>query len=136
LLVATAGAIAAVLAGTLLQPGDALLVMDAGGLSLFAVAGTQKALAFGQRSLTCILLGTLTAAGGGMVADVLANRIPAVLSVDFYASAALLGAAALVVLRRTGVREQPAAVCAGLLCFVLRVCGAALHWRLPTLSPG
>ncbi len=136
LLAAIAGAAAALTARNLFQPGTAFLVTDAAGLSLFAVAGTQKAVALGQKSLTCVLLGTLTATGGGMAADLLANRVPAILHVDFYASAALAGAAALVGLRRAGMDEKPAALCAGMLCFALRLCGAFLHWHLPVPAPG
>jgi uncharacterized membrane protein YeiH len=44
---------------------DALLTLDAAGLALFAVAGTEKALAFGPPTLTAILLGTIGATGGG-----------------------------------------------------------------------
>ena len=50
-----------------------VLVFDAAGLALFAVSGTQKALAFGLNPVMAALLGMLTGIGGGMVRDVLAG---------------------------------------------------------------
>src|SRR5215468_9045066 len=73
-----------------------VLIFDAAGLALFAVAGTQKALAFGLHPVMAALLGMLTGIGGGMVRDVLIAEIPTVLRADLYAIAALAGAAVVV----------------------------------------
>src|SRR5262249_38527054 len=43
-----------------------VLIFDAAGLTLFAVAGTQKALAFGLHPVMAALLGMLTGIGGGL----------------------------------------------------------------------
>ena len=56
-----------------------VLLFDALGLSLFAVSGAQKALEYGHNNEVAILLGMITAIGGGVMRDVLLNRIP----VDF-----------------------------------------------------
>ena len=53
-----------------------VLIFDAAGLGLFAVAGTQKALAFGLNPAMTALLGMLTGIGGGMTRDVLLAEIP------------------------------------------------------------
>src|SRR5690606_30343076 len=47
-----------------------LLVFDAAGLALFAVTGTQKALAFGLSPIMAPMLGVLSGIGGGMVRDI------------------------------------------------------------------
>jgi uncharacterized membrane protein YeiH len=112
-------------------PAGAIVYLDAAALGLFAVAGAQKALAYDIQPSIAVLLGGLTAVGGGVVRDVLTGQIPVVLRTDFYATAALLGAAAFVIARRAGL-PQPA--CAGLgfaLCFAARSVGYAQHWRLP-----
>jgi len=70
-----------------------VLIFDAAGLALFAVAGTQKALAFGLNPIMAALLGMLTGIGGGMARDLLLAEIPTVLRADLYALAALAGAA-------------------------------------------
>jgi uncharacterized membrane protein YeiH len=48
-----------------------------------------------------------------------------------YATAALLGAIVLVIVRRLGLAPTPAAILGGVACFVLRMLGLWLHWQLP-----
>jgi uncharacterized membrane protein YeiH len=55
-----------------------VLVFDGTGLALFAVSGTQKALAYGLEPVMAALLGMLTGIGGGMVRDLLVTQIPTV----------------------------------------------------------
>jgi uncharacterized membrane protein YeiH len=118
-------------------PAMALIGLDAAGLALFAVAGTEKALEYKIPAPIAALMGTITAVGGSTLRDVLLTRIPAVLRVDIYASAALFGAILLVLLRRLGLPTRPAALCGFLACFLLRMLGVRLHWHLPVLlAPG
>ena len=66
------------------------------GLGLFAVAGTQKALAAGLHPVMAALLGMLTGIGGGVMRDLLLSRVPVVFQSDIYALAALAGASVVV----------------------------------------
>lgn len=71
----------------------AVTLLDALGLGLFAVAGTLKALELGTTSLTAVVVGVLTAVGGGAVRDLLAGGPPRVLvERELYAIPAILGA--------------------------------------------
>jgi len=81
-------------------PAMVLIVFDAAGLGLFAVAGAVKALDFGIHPFMAVLMGGVTGVGGGTVRDILLARVPSVLRADVYATAALAGAA---------VRRRPAA---------------------------
>jgi uncharacterized membrane protein YeiH len=127
-----AAAIAFILARYLLEvPRTLLLTLDAAGLSLFAVAGTLKALDAGIHPLSAVLLGTITGVGGGTMRDVLLAHVPAILRVDIYATAALLGALALVLCRRVGLPAGIAAFAGGGACFVLRMLSVWQHWQLP-----
>ena len=112
-------------------PHQLLQTLDAGGLALFAVAGTEKALDARIHPLSAILLGTITAVGGGTMRDILLNHVPAILRVDVYATAALFGAIVLVLARRLGLAPTLAAVLGAIACFVLRMVGLWLHWQLP-----
>src|SRR5690606_3051811 len=69
-----------------------VLLFDALGLSLFAVTGAQKALSYGHNGQVAVLLGIATAVGGGVVRDIMLNRVPVILQKEIYASAALIGA--------------------------------------------
>ncbi len=55
--------------------------------------GASKALALDFGILQAILVGTITAVGGGTIRDVMVRRIPTVLTSELYAIPALIGAA-------------------------------------------
>ena len=73
-------------------PGPVLIVLDAGGLAMFAIAGAEKSLSLGTNGLAAVLMGGLTGVGGGVIRDILLNTVPSVLRTDIYATAALAGA--------------------------------------------
>lgn len=54
-------------------------VADAAGLGLLCVTGTIKAHEYGLGLASCAALGVVTAVGGGVLRDVLANEVTAVL---------------------------------------------------------
>jgi len=106
-------------------------VLDAAGLSLFAVTGASKALAFGLGPTQAVLLGGLTAVGGGTIRDVLIGRVPVVLRSELYAIPALVAALVVVLADQGGVYGVPAAVAAALLCFGIRLLGLRFGLNAP-----
>jgi uncharacterized membrane protein YeiH len=111
-----------------------LVALDAAGLSLFAVAGVEKATLFGIGPFVAALMGTITGVGGGVIRDILMARVPAVLQVDIYASAAFVGAVVVLVLRRAGLPSTAAAFAGGAACFALRMVAVSRGWHLPKAS--
>ncbi|WP_454562732.1 trimeric intracellular cation channel family protein [Pseudomonas sp. AIG] len=111
--------------------GSTLIVLDAAGLALFAVAGAQKALNFGITPFVAMLMGTITGVGGGVIRDIVLARIPVVLQADLYASSAFVGAAVLIIGRRLGVSPVAAALLAGAACLILRLLSVHFGWQLP-----
>jgi uncharacterized membrane protein YeiH len=71
-------------------------VLDAAGLALFAIEGSLTSLGAGMDALTSVMVGGITAVGGGIVRDVLAGQVPEVLRREMYALPALLGSALIV----------------------------------------
>jgi len=112
-----------------------ILMFDAGGLALFAVAGTQKALAFGLNPLIAALLGMLTGIGGGLVRDVLVSEIPTVLREDLYAAAALPAAAVVVAGHLLHLSPTATTIGGAALCFAIRLVAIRRGWSLPTADP-
>jgi uncharacterized membrane protein YeiH len=108
-----------------------VLIFDAAGLALFAVSGTQKALDFGLPPVMAIFLGALSGIGGGLARDVLLAQIPSVLQSDFYAMAALIGAALVVVGELLQLPPPVVAPIAVVICFAVRVTAIYRGWRLP-----
>lgn len=115
-------------------PGGVILTLDAAGLALFAVAGTEKALQYKMHPFVAVLLGTITGVGGGTVRDILLAQIPGVLRADVYATAAMAGAAVMIGGRKLGLSHTMAAVFGGVMCFTLRMVSLWQHWNLPRMS--
>lgn len=107
---------------------------DAVGLGFFAVAGAEKALVHGLDPVMAALLGMLTGIGGGMLRDVLASEIPAVLRSDLYALAALAGAAVVVTGHVLHIQPVATTIVGGLLCFALRFMAIRHGWHLPQVA--
>lgn len=108
-----------------------VLMFDGAGLALFAVAGTQKALAFGLGPVMAALLGMLTGIGGGMARDLLLAEIPTVLRADLYAIAALAGAAVVVTGHLLQLPSPATTIAGAALCFGLRLMAMRRDWHLP-----
>jgi uncharacterized membrane protein YeiH len=77
--------------------------VDALALGTWAAAGAQKALGLGLGWLPAVLLGTITAVGGGTLRDVLLRRIPSIFGGNtLYATSAVLASAVMIALYRLG----------------------------------
>jgi uncharacterized membrane protein YeiH len=106
-------------------------VLDAVGLSVFAVIGASKALAFGLGVGPAVILGTVTGVGGGTIRDTLVREIPSVLQSELYAVPALIAAAITVATVRAGVYGLSAALGAAAVCFVIRMLGVRFGLNAP-----
>jgi uncharacterized membrane protein YeiH len=126
-----AGALAFRWPRTVRRLREAVVVLDAAGLALFAVSGTLKAIEFGLHPIGAMLLGMVTGIGGGMLRDVLVAEIPTVLRAELYAIAALAGAVVVVVGHLLGLPAVPVAIGAAIVCFGLRLAAVRRGWGLP-----
>ncbi|MFJ8043180.1 trimeric intracellular cation channel family protein [Kitasatospora sp. NPDC096147] len=107
--------------------------LDALGLGLFCVTGTAKAHDYGLGSVSSVALGMLTAAGGGVIRDVLAHETPSLLRWDreIYAVPALVGSAMVAVLIAIGQLSTATGTTAALTAFTLRMFALRFGWRAP-----
>jgi uncharacterized membrane protein YeiH len=132
--VAAAGALIAFLfsrhLGKLAGPIE---VLDAVGLSVFAAAGASKALEFGLGPVQAVILGAITAVGGGTIRDVLVDKIPSVMTDGLYAIPAIIGATIAATAILLGVAGLPAALAAAGVCLVIRL--LAVHFGLNAPKP-
>lgn len=106
-------------------------ILDAIGLSVFAVAGATKAMDFGLGPLQAMILGTVTAVGGGTLRDALILQVPSVLSEGLYAIPAFVGAAITVVAIEFELFGMAAAVTAAVVCWLIRVVGVYFKLNAP-----
>ncbi|MEV7195245.1 trimeric intracellular cation channel family protein [Streptomyces sp. NPDC093510] len=111
----------------------AVNVFDAAGLGLFCVAGTTKAYDYGLGLTASATLGLMTAVGGGVLRDIVANEVPSLVrwDRDLYAVPAIVGATMVALCihfeQLTGFTSGLAAVTA----FTLRLLAIRYHWRAP-----
>ncbi|MDO5502268.1 MAG: trimeric intracellular cation channel family protein [Actinomycetia bacterium] len=110
-------------------------VLDAVGLSVFAVAGSLKAIHLGSPWLAAIVVGGVTAIGGGMIRDVLARQIPEVLRRELYAVPAFAGAGLVVALDALDWLSPATAWLCVVLIFATRMTAVALDLNMPTAAP-
>src|SRR5215475_2173972 len=117
-------------------PQNVLLIVDAFALALFSMLGAQKGIAMGFSAPVTVLLGVVTGVAGGIIRHVLSGEVPLVFQpeIHLYATAALMGAAAFVILVRLGL-DEPIATPLGLaLVLGLRLVGIRWHLTLPVFE--
>jgi uncharacterized membrane protein YeiH len=111
-----------------------LLYADALGLGAFTASGASLAYSVDPNPVLVTLVGTITAVGGGVLRDVLANEVPLVLTRDFYATAAIIGSLTYYALAYLGLFRGYLTAVVLLLTFALRVAAIRRNWRLPTIA--
>ncbi|MGI5169385.1 trimeric intracellular cation channel family protein [Spirillospora sp. CA-253888] len=110
----------------------AVMFFDAAGLGLFCVTGTLKALDHGLSPLHAVLLGVITAVGGGILRDMMSGQIPGVLyDRQLYALPAMLGAVVIAAAHSLDLHGATVTAGAALLAFALRVAAMRYGWRTP-----
>ncbi|MGY3204188.1 putative membrane protein YeiH [Streptomyces sp. TE5632] len=112
---------------------NAVNFFDAAGLGLFCVVGTAKAYDYGLGLTASACLGLVTAVGGGVVRDVLANEVPSLLrwDRDLYAVPAMVGATMVALCIRFDALNSFTSTLAVLTAFTLRLLALRYHWRAP-----
>ncbi len=110
---------------------------DTLGLAAFTVTGVITGLAQKDAHFTLpILLGLLTAVGGGVLRDLLAQRIPTVLHADVYAVAAVAGAFIVCMAAKYHGDIQIASWLGFFTVAVLRFFALKYHWQIYHPRPG
>ena len=108
---------------------------DAVGLGAFSANGTLIALESGESVLVAALMGVVTAAIGGIIRDLLLNRVPqAIIDHEFYLVIALGGGLLISVLGAAGIALGWAALISAVLVTITRMFAMTLGWRLPSLK--
>jgi len=110
------------------------IISDTLGLVSFAISGALVGLQVEFNFFGVILLALLTAVGGGVMRDILLNRVPILLTSEFYGTVALLVGMVLFLLKMCD--------CLGFVSLMgVFACGVALRllayykqWNLPKLG--
>ena len=111
-----------------------IVFFDSLGLGFFAVTGAQKALAMDHNPEVAIVLGVVTAVGGGVARDVLLNRVPVILGKEIYAVAALVGASIQVLGQLMDWKFAITPWFGALICLAIRLLALRYSWSLPIVG--
>ncbi len=111
---------------------DVLITFDAAGMALFCITGTLVSLAAGMNPVASAILGLMTAVGGGVIRDVVANDVPQIFRArGLYAIPALLGAALTSLLASVGWLNLGTGAAIAALVFALRMVSLRYGWQAP-----
>jgi uncharacterized membrane protein YeiH len=98
-------------------------------MGFFAVAGTYKALLFNASILVAVLLGVITAVGGGVLRDIVARRTPAIFTGGpLYATATALGSLLFAILDRIDLNRDLAVALTVIMIFTIHM--LSIRFRL------
>lgn len=128
-------AIAAMLFGAYLkQLTTALFLFDALGLGLFTIIGFEVGLKYGFSAGVCIALGTISACFGGVLRDVLLNKLPLIFHKEIYALACIAGALVYYLLYKTTLNNDISKIICVLIIFSIRLVAVRFNLSLPRIS--
>jgi len=117
---------------------DAIVnIFDAVGLGMFAVTSVQRCISFGfaSNAFLCIFMSMTTGIGGGIMRDLLCQRLPAVLRKRIYALAALAGGAVYYFMFTNGVNISISTAIGAAATITIRLLATKFKWNMPRIEP-
>lgn len=112
---------------------NAWFVFDTLGLALFTIAGMQKTLACGHPFWVAVIMGCITGSAGGVIRDILLNKVPVIFHKEIYAMASVAGGVLYWVMLHMHVNVGIAAVITFLVICLIRYFAVRYHISLPLL---
>ncbi len=112
----------------------AFLVLDAVGLSAFAIIGTRVALEMGHGVVIGVVGAVLTGAFGGVLRDLMCDRVPLVFQKELYASIAVLASVYYWAMTQVGLNETVNIITSVGLAFTIRLLAIWRGWSLPVFE--
>ena len=109
-----------------------LSIFDSFGLGLYTIVGIEKGLNAGLNPVICVTLGTITGCFGGILRDILLNRIPLIFRKEIYASACIVGGSIFLLMRiYTSIPYIFVHIFTILLIVLIRTLAVKYQWEFP-----
>ena len=114
-----------------------LVAADALGLGLFSVVGATAAIEFGTSAFIASLLGVVTGTFGGVIGDIVCNKVPSLFSTTpLFATCSFTGCWLLFLLESTTIPDYMAIIAAITFIVAFRLAAIRFQWRLPHHNHG
>ncbi|UXP33016.1 trimeric intracellular cation channel family protein [Reichenbachiella agarivorans] len=111
-----------------------MFLFDTIGIGLFAALGTQKALGFDMHFTIAIMMGVVSSVFGGVLRDILTNRVPLIFRKEIYATACLAGASLYVILIQFPIPDYLTLIIPIVLTMIIRLLAVKFEWSLPGIK--
>ncbi len=111
------------------------ILFDAIGLAAFSITGMEVAFGTksGENALLVISMGVITGIGGGIIRDILVDKIPYVLKKHIYALASIIGCIVYYIIRQNGNKVAGMFIAIPIM-IIIRLLAARYHWKLPKIK--
>jgi len=96
----------------------------------YDIIGIEKALRFGLSPTIAIILGTMTGSFGGVIRDILANKLPALFHKEIYATACIAGGTVYFLIDDF-VNHNLVVFITIMVVISVRLLSVKYHWELP-----
>ncbi|MBE0492257.1 MAG: TRIC cation channel family protein [Sulfurospirillum sp.] len=110
------------------------IISDSIGLVAFSIAGAFIGLMVEFNIFGVVMLGLVTAVGGGVMRDILLNKVPILLTSELYGSVSILVSIAIFIIDKVGMSNYTSVMSVFILGLSLRLVAYYKKWHLPKIG--
>jgi uncharacterized membrane protein YeiH len=111
-----------------------LFLFDTIGLGVFTLLGLQKGLLFNLHPIVALIMGVISAVFGGVLRDVLTNKVPLIFEKEIYASACLAGGITYLILNHFLHSENLIFIISAFVIVIVRILAVTFNLQLPKIK--
>lgn len=107
-----------------------IFLFDSIGIALFTIIGLEKTLEYNLSPIIAVLLGIVSAVFGGVVRDVLSNKVPLIFRLEIYATACLVGALVFLACEKINPNSLINVLISVVVVLVIRLLSIKYKWSI------
>jgi uncharacterized membrane protein YeiH len=111
-----------------------MFLFDTIGISVFTLLGLEKGLSFNLHPIIALIMGVISAVFGGVLRDVLTNKVPLIFEKEIYASACLAGGIIYLLLNYYKIDANLNFIISAAVVAIIRVIAVKFHLELPKIQ--
>ncbi|MEN8702971.1 MAG: trimeric intracellular cation channel family protein [Polaribacter sp.] len=111
-----------------------LFLFDTIGISVFTLLGLQKGLTINLHPMIALIMGMVSAVFGGVLRDVLTNKVPLIFEKEIYASACLAGGICYLVLTFLETPKDINFIVSASVIIIIRLISVKYSLELPKIN--